>query len=256
MSIAPTFSVIIAAYNAAPTLSAAIESCLSQSLLPHQIIVIDDGSTDNTGLLVKSHFGNAVQFVPLDRNHGPAAARNCGMKVATGSHWAFLDADDTWHPEKLAHMAAAFQEQPKAALVFHDYLVGGPEEKGLPAAGKIQEVSRASMLLRNRVATPCAVVRRTRLRFDKRMRYLEDYDFFLRCFEKGPVYYLPRALTRLDRPPLSAGGQSSNRWAMRKGEFRAYAKFAKAHKAYLPLLPLLWSYSLLKHAWGAVRRRR
>ncbi len=255
MKCKPTFSVIIAAYNAAETIIAAIESCRSQTWYPHEIIVVDDGSTDKTAELVRTNFGDTVRLLCLPRNGGPSVARNRGTSVATGSHWAFLDADDTWHPQKLFLVAGVLQDFPNAVLVFHDYAVGR-QEISLPAEPVLaSKVSRDSMLLRNRVATPCSVVRAIRLRFDKRMRYLEDYDFFLRCFEKGPVYYLPQTLTFLGRPVLSAGGQSSNRWAMRKGELRVYTKFARAHKAYVPLLPVLWGFSLLKHVWGTARQR-
>ena len=253
MSVAPTFSVIIAAYNAGKTIVATLESCLSQTFQPHEIIVVDDGSTDDTAVLVKAGFSDSVKLVSLSRNCGPAAARNRGIVAATGSHWAFIDADDAWHPEKLSQIISVLETFPKAALVFHDYATGNSLNP-LPAAPALpKKVSRESMLVHNRVATPCAVVRSGRLRFDKQMRYMEDYDFFLRCFEKGDVYYLPQTLTFLGRPVLSAGGQSSNRWAMRKGELRAYTKFAKAHRKYLPLLPFLWGYSFLKHAWGTLR---
>lgn len=243
----PTFSVIIAAYNAAQTIVAAVESAFSQTWKPHEVIVVDDGSTDATSKIVETHFGGTVRLISRSKNEGPASARNRGVSAATGSHWAFLDADDTWHREKLNRVAGVLSTYPKAAMVFHSYAVG-TSQRSLPAEPALaSKVIRESMLVRNRIATPCAVVRTMRLRFDKRMRYLEDFDFFLRCFEKGPVYFLPEALTFLGRPVLSAGGQSSNRWAMRKGELRAYTKFAKAHKAYLPLLPVLWSFSLLKH---------
>ena len=247
MTTAPTFSVVIAAYNASETIVAALNSCFVQTLAPHEIIVVDDGSTDGTAEVIIDHFGSAVKVVRSSRNIGPSGARNRGTSLATGSHWAFLDADDTWHEEKLARVAQVLQMYPKAALVYHDCEVG-LQKVTLPAGPpQAKPVSVHKLLLGNCIAVPCAVVKASRLRFDKKMHYLEDWDFFLRAFDKGPVYYLPQTLAFLGRPVLSPGGQSSNRWAMRKGELRGYTKFALAHKLYLPLLPAFWGYSIFKH---------
>lgn len=92
-------SVIIPAYNAEPLLGRAIESALGQKLSPHEVIVIDDGSTDGTAAAAKS-FGDRIVYLE-QANQGQGAARNAGLQVATGRFIAFLDADDYWDPRFL-----------------------------------------------------------------------------------------------------------------------------------------------------------
>jgi len=95
----PKFSVIIPAYNSAATLTRAVESVLAQSWPADEIIVIDDGSTDDT-LLVAREFGDQVRVIHQS-NAGVSVARNRGADVATGDWLAFLDADDWYYPDRL-----------------------------------------------------------------------------------------------------------------------------------------------------------
>ena len=96
---APLFSVIIPAYNSASTLARAVESVCTQSWPPHEIIVVDDGSTDET-ILVARGFGCRVRVIQQS-NAGVSMARNRGAETATGDWLAFLDADDWYYPDRL-----------------------------------------------------------------------------------------------------------------------------------------------------------
>ena len=96
----PRFSVIIPAYNSATTLTRAVESVLCQSYPAHEIIVIDDGSTDNTTEVARG-FGEQVRLL-RQANAGVSAARNRGAECATGDWLAFLDADDWYYPDRLS----------------------------------------------------------------------------------------------------------------------------------------------------------
>ncbi len=250
MSASPSFSVVIPVFNNRETVVRAIESVLAQTDPASEILVIDDGSTDGSAALVQSCFGSQATVISFLQNRGPAAARNAGLEAAIGSHVAFLDADDCWHPEKLARMAAVLKARPEALLLFHDYSLA-PQ---YPPVSGFRPYPLRGFLLRNPAATPCVVVRKTGLRFNEKLRWMEDYDFFLRHAEAGPVYYLPQALTVLGRPLLSAGGQSSRRWQMRKAEARVVVGFARRHPAYLPLL-LLWLPGILaKHFYKEIKR--
>jgi glycosyltransferase involved in cell wall biosynthesis len=92
-------SVIIPAYNAADYIGRAIESVLAQTHRPDEIIIVDDGSTDETADVIK-RYGAAVRYI-WQKNAGPSAARNAGIRAARGEWVAFLDADDEWLPERL-----------------------------------------------------------------------------------------------------------------------------------------------------------
>lgn len=111
----PDVSVVIPAYNAARTLPAAIESALNQTYRPAQIIVIDDGSADDTAAAV-GQFGDKVEYVRTP-NRGPAPARNTGIERARGELVAFLDADDLWLPAKLERQVQALAAHPEAGAV-------------------------------------------------------------------------------------------------------------------------------------------
>jgi teichuronic acid biosynthesis glycosyltransferase TuaG len=243
------FSVVIAAYNAEQTIAGAIRSCLEQSFPPHEIIVVDDASTDGTVATVRS-FGEQVMLVCMERNGGPARARNRGMDTATGTHIAFLDADDTWHPEKLSIIADLFSRHPAVRFIFHPYTL---ETKDLPVNVPLPPLQRfpfPKLLLRNTIATPCVVMAREPvMRFNEAMRYMEDYDLWLQAAAQYELYRFPLPLTRLGRPVLSKGGQSSDRLAMRRGERTAYRNLAARQPKYRLLLPLLTGLSWLKHFW-------
>jgi glycosyltransferase involved in cell wall biosynthesis len=113
----PAISVIIPAYNAAATLPRALDSVLAQTWRAHEIIVVDDGSTDATGEVVES-YNELVRYVRQD-NAGPSAARNRGVAMANSEWIAFLDADDWYYPERLAQ-----HEQMIASDSTLDFLVG------------------------------------------------------------------------------------------------------------------------------------
>jgi len=116
---APKFSVIIPAYNSAAFMARAVESVLAQSWPAHEIIVVDDGSTDNT-LQVARGFGDQVRVVHQS-NAGVSMARNRGVEVATGDWLAFLDADDWYYPERLQWHAEWIADDPELDFLTGDY---------------------------------------------------------------------------------------------------------------------------------------
>lgn len=109
-------SVVIPVFNTEKYISDAIESTLSQTLKPGEIIVVDDGSTDNTVNEI-SRFGDPVRIIRCT-HRGAGAARNEGVRAARHSYLAFLDADDLWVPEKLALQVALIKAHPETDMVF------------------------------------------------------------------------------------------------------------------------------------------
>lgn len=111
----PSISCIVPVYNGERFLAEALDSALAQSHPPFEIIVIDDGSTDGTAGVV-ARYGERVRYEHQE-NSGPAGARNAGLDLARGEMIAFLDADDVWHPEKLALQLAHFRKRPELEIV-------------------------------------------------------------------------------------------------------------------------------------------
>ena len=136
----PRFSVIIAVYNGAATLARAIDSALNQSFPPHEIIVVDDGSIDNTAQVVRT-YGERVGYLRQD-NAGVAAARNAGVRAATGDWLAFLDADDWYYPDRLRLHAEWIQEDAALDFLTGDYDYVTPDARRLARSMEAHEAGR------------------------------------------------------------------------------------------------------------------
>lgn len=114
----PLVSVIIPTYNRVRVISHAIESALQQTLTDYEIIVVDDGSTDNTREFLSRNFANRVRYIGKPNNEGLASARNTGIEASRGTYIALLDDDDLWLPEKLALQVELAQKNPSLGLVY------------------------------------------------------------------------------------------------------------------------------------------
>jgi glycosyltransferase involved in cell wall biosynthesis len=123
----PTFSVIIPTYNNGSTLARAIESVLAQTHAAHEIIVIDDGSSDDTTEVVRK-FADRIIYL-RQANAGVSAARNRGMEAASGDWLAFVDADDEFTPERLVLHAAWIRDEPDLDFLLADQEMRNPEGK-------------------------------------------------------------------------------------------------------------------------------
>lgn len=243
-------SVVIPMYNAGRTIVATLNSCLQQHYPPHELIVVDDCSTDDSISIVESSFGKQVTVLRQAANAGPAAARNAGWDYASGDFVAFLDSDDQWHPDKLLLCSKMLTDHPRIDLLWHYY-----QTEALPyyknTAFEPHKTSFFSLLWQNPISTSCVIFRRNlSLRFDPKMRYCEDYDLVLRHTYHHSTWLLPLYLTQLDRPVLSKGGLSANKWKMRHGELYTYSHLRHLHPAFILLIPFLYIWSLGKHLFG------
>ena len=113
----PRVSVIIPTYNREKYIAETINSVLDQTFSDYEIIVVDDGSADNTERLIREQFADEVIYLSKP-NGGPASARNMGMRVAKGEYIAFLDSDDLWLPEKLAIQTRFMDAHPEIGLTY------------------------------------------------------------------------------------------------------------------------------------------
>lgn len=244
-------SVVIPMYNAAATIVRCIESCLAQTMSVKEIIIVDDCSTDNSIEIVEKTFGNKVSLIKQPKNSGPSTARNAGWDRVTADYVAFLDSDDYWHPQKIELCLTALQKDKSIILLWHDYVVRGATTQTFKIALPTIVTPFSRLILGNVVSTSCLLIKRSiHMRFNAQMRYCEDYDLAMQISKHGKVARLPMVLTFIDRPVLSPGGLSSNKWKMRQGELKAYLNLAKREPRYFFALPLLHTWSLLKHIRG------
>ncbi|MDW8349551.1 MAG: glycosyltransferase [Verrucomicrobiae bacterium] len=111
----PKFSVIIPTYNRATLLKQALDSVFNQSFLDYEIIIVDDGSTDDTWQYLQSLKAKVTYY--RQYNKGPAAARNLAAHHASGDYLAFLDSDDLWHPDTLRHLNQIIDQHPHVSWI-------------------------------------------------------------------------------------------------------------------------------------------
>ena len=132
----PTVSVIIPSYNYARFVREAVDSALAQPYRALEVIVVDDGSKDNTRAVMAVYDGNPrVRYIP-QANKGLPGARNTGIRAATGKYIAFLDADDVWEPEKIEQQLDLYEQHSEAAIVATDsYEFFEESGKGQAASG-------------------------------------------------------------------------------------------------------------------------
>ncbi|HKY31765.1 MAG TPA: glycosyltransferase family 2 protein [Candidatus Polarisedimenticolia bacterium] len=205
-----TVSVIVPAHDAEPFLEATLASCVSQTLPPLEVIVVDDASRDGTARTAAA-FGPPVK-VMAGRGLGVSAARNDGVAAASGEVIAFCDHDDLWEPDKLRRQAEVFQADQGAAMVFTQAVVDDPGAPAGAGTRTIPFIADPEAFLRraheelahwNFVPLSAAAVRASALAglqgpFDPRYALSEDWDLWLRLARRHPagLRYIPEPLTR------------------------------------------------------------
>jgi glycosyltransferase involved in cell wall biosynthesis len=215
-----TVDIIIPAFNAAKYLPAALESVSSQTFDDWQILLVDDGSTDNTAEVVApflDRFGSKIRFI-RQSNRGLPAARNVAIQASTAEFLALLDADDVWLPCRLSESLKAFAERPQVGLAYglvthidQEGRLGGTfEGNRRNAEGRI-----APYIYMRKVELPCPTVtfRRRCIDevgiFDETMRATEDRDLWLRIALRYEVAFVPKVIAyyRLSPNSMSADSQ-------------------------------------------------
>ena len=192
----PAFvSVVIPTYNYGRFVTEAVESVLAQTCPPMEIIVVDDGSTDDTRNRLKP-YTEVIRYV-YQHNQGLSAARNAGICAARGECIALLDSDDTWHPRKLEVQMAFLAEHPDVALLATDHLEdmsAGWPEIDVDSEPPAQKILVEDILIRSRFGSCGVVVRKECFRkiglFDTELRSAEDRDMWIRIACQYPVVKL------------------------------------------------------------------
>lgn len=198
----PKVSVIIPTYNCAHYLEQAIESAMNQTYRDLEIIVLDDGSTDDTAQVVRKYEAN-IRYIRQD-NRGLPAARNHAIESSSGELIALLDADDWWEPTKLAEQVSILVEDPELCLVYSDLEVVFDDGSIIPSFLSSRPLAASGYvfdkLLQSGFILPSTVLlRRSYLEqvgmFDESMRSHEDIDLWLRMCQRWRVALVRKSLT-------------------------------------------------------------
>lgn len=211
----PRVSVIVPVFNAEQTASRAVESVLNQSYRDFEIIAVDDGSTDRSAAVLARYDGQVN--VVRQANLGPSAARNAGVRNASGEYLAFLDADDWWRPGMLGRTVPHLDRDPDCVLVYCDLEMADSEGHELRTlvGGSADAPSLSDMLESLWPILPSGVlIRRSAYErvggFPEELTAFEDVYLWLRLRERGHFQHVaePLAVWRFALFPdsLKAGG--------------------------------------------------
>lgn len=199
-------SVVIPAYNSALYIKEAVDSVINQTYQDCEIIIIDDGSTDDTRNILDSYIKNGDLKYFYINNSGPAAARNFGIGKSQGEFIAFLDADDIWLPNKLERQIPLFDD-PGVSLVYSDMEFFGDSFDFMFHSEMTQSFYRGKRvreLIRNNfIPTSSAVIRKNILEhvgfFNEdrdRFKVGEDYELWLRIANFAKIDFVPESLVK------------------------------------------------------------
>jgi glycosyltransferase involved in cell wall biosynthesis len=186
-------SVILPVHNRADVLPRAIQSVVEQELKDFELIVVDDGSSDDSARVAESFGDDRIRLIRLEQNRGGNVARNEGIRAATSMLITFLDSDDRYLPNKLEWTVAEFERRPELELLVDSFI------KVQPPGSRKAEVVRGNPVIINSElfrtalftrqlwkATPAITVRREaalKAPFDETLRRLQDFDFLIRVSE-------------------------------------------------------------------------
>lgn len=185
----PSFSVIVAAWQVADLIGVGVRSVLGQSEPPHELIVVDDGSTDDLSSALVP-FGSALRLIRIPHS-GLGFARNRSVAAASGDYVAIFDADDRWEPDRLRRLGDLAAARPDVDLLTTDawFLVNGERRGRFYAANRFPVVDQATEILsRNFFFAHVAVRRTTWQKFggmSTDLPWAEDWDFWLRLLLGG-----------------------------------------------------------------------
>lgn len=227
----PLFSVIIPTYNRKALLRKAVDSVLSQTYGNLELIIVDDGSFDDTDKLISNYQDKRIVYKKIPHS-GVSAARNKGISLATGNFIAFLDSDDWWKKDKLEITKKYITDYPKKQI-FHTQEIwyrGGvllsQKKKHRKPDGWVYE--KALSLCCISISTACVkkgIFSEIGI-FDESLPACEDYDFWLRATLRYPVKLIDKALT------LKDGGRkdqlSSSVWGLDRFRIKAIEKILRS----------------------------
>ncbi len=199
-------SVILPTYNRAYLLLETIRSILDQDYKNIELIIVDDGSTDNTSDVIKENKDNRIVYLKK-QNRGPASARNFGIKRARGKYIAFCDDDDIFLPGKLKHQINFLEKNSYLAFCYTNGIIvqNGKHTKFIP---KLTQNTLSDILFENsQILTPSVVVKTKIIKnlggFNESIPFCEDYDLWLRIARKYKFDFIDKIYVEITKNSIS-----------------------------------------------------
>lgn len=246
-------SVVIPCYRCSQTLGRAVLSVAEQTVLPMELILVDDGSADETRSvlsdLLSKYPSGWIRLVLLDQNVGAASARNAGWDKALGDFVAFLDADDSWHPRKIELQYQLMTARPDVVVSGHGHVQVDAEPKPVSFDALVfDSISTLYVLLKNPFITPSFMVRRDlSFRFLAGRRHMEDHYFLMQVSVAGlEIAKMNLPLAFIYKNIFGDAGLSADLWGMQRSELGNYALLRHERRISLIAVLFLKGYSWLK----------
>jgi glycosyltransferase involved in cell wall biosynthesis len=248
-------SAVIPCYRCADTISRAVNSVASQTVCPSELILVDDGSKDNTQAVLKNlqdlYGKDWIKILSMDRNYGVSNARNAGWDIATSDYIAFLDADDAWHPDKIAIQYSWMSKNPQIVISGHKCLIVNPKCSltfpTLDVQFSVHNITKNHLLLTNPFVTPSFMLKRElKYRFDPLKRYAEDFFFLQEVGMDGHIIVILNLVLVHVFKELGVSGSSSNLWRMRSGDIMNYWSLWQSQRINMFTMAVLVFFSIFK----------
>ena len=242
----PLVSVVLSTYNRASALPKAIDDILNQTMSDLELIIVDDGSEDETQSVLKNERKRDKRIIAVRQSHGgPAAARNRGLKEARGAYIALTDDDDISHPQRLEKQLSFLQDQPMMMACVCYYHRINDERKILSkehmSAGSLMKESHALSIPCSFILSPMAFIKKEALVAAGGWRpiftHAEDLDLTLRFQEQFSCGIVQEFLYQYRVPSFTENQQSTNLVSVLKCHISAYiSAYYRRYKRYDPLI--------------------
>ncbi len=206
----PLVSIVLPTFNAESTIERAVHSILCQDFKNYEIVIVDDGSTDNTVQKVLDirdrHRNVEITLLRFDENYGASFARNKGIEIAKGKYIAFQDADDEWLPTKLTKQLSLFEKRDDLSIVTCDSIIIYDKPKVVEIAHESRppvegENAWKTLLLYNFIPTPTVVAKKVDIErvggFDEKLEVAEDLDLWIKLALQGSVGVVYEPLVKI-----------------------------------------------------------
>ncbi|QNA89672.1 glycosyltransferase family 2 protein [Massilia sp. Dwa41.01b] len=248
-----SITVVIPCYNCVDTIGRAVTSVLEQTVLPEQIILIDDRSTDQTYDVITaiSLAHSSVKVLQNPVNGGASVARNYGWSEVATKYVAFLDADDCWHPKKIEVQFNLMEQIPNVAFSGHLVSVMTQVQRTASELSEkkgIELIGARKLLLRNCFATSSVMLKKDLpVRFDAEKRRSEDYLLWLTLLFSGfEAALIHQPLGSRFAAPFGEAGLSGNLLSMQAAELETLKRLRKQKYISAIELSLAVTFSCLK----------
>jgi len=227
-------TVIIPCYKCSDTVTRAVESIFVQTWLPCEVILVDDGNTDDTTstlLKIQILYGKEwIKILRLEKNHGQSIARNRAWDIAKGYYIAFLDADDAWDEKKIELQYSIMKNNPRHKISAHGCVVSNKSSNNKNTKPfLVKKIPIWLFLISNKFNTPSVMVRTDiKLRFKPDKRFSEDYLLWMEIiWAEGDGLYIDLPLAFLFKFPYGVSGLSAQLKKMETEELNVFKTLYK-----------------------------